>query len=64
MDMTFIEYVTLKRIEKAKELLSGTSESTSRIAAFAGYKDANYFRFVFKKTTGLTPKEYRVNHRA
>lgn len=59
MDMTFIEYVTLKRIEKAKELLIGTKESTSRIASLAGYKDSNYFRFVFKKTTGLTPKEYR-----
>ena len=59
MGMTFIEYVTSRRIDKAKQLLTDTHEHTAVIAAMVGYKDPNYFRYVFKKTTGVTPREYR-----
>ena len=59
MDQTFVEYITAKRIEKAKQLLRTTSEHTSAISALVGYKDPNYFRFVFKKIVGCTPREYR-----
>ena len=64
MGMTFIEYVTGRRIERAKELLVTTGKSTSQIAALAGYRDPNYFRSVFKKQTGHTPREYRTVHSA
>lgn len=57
--MTFIEYVTKKRMEKAKKLLSQTQMHSSEIAAAVGYKDPHYFSFVFKKTVGSTPREYR-----
>ena len=59
MDMTFIEYVTKKRMEKAKKLLRQSNLHTAEIAAQVGYKDAHYFSFVFKKTQGCTPREYR-----
>ncbi len=59
MNMTFIEYVTKKRMEKAKKLLRQSNLSTAEIAAQSGYKDAHYFSFVFKKTQGCTPREYR-----
>lgn len=59
MNMTFIEYVTNKRMEKAKKLLRNSNMSTAEIAAQTGYKDAHYFSFVFKKTQGCTPREYR-----
>ena len=59
MQMTFIEYVTKKRMEKAKKLLSQTQMHSSEIAAAVGYKDPHYFSFVFKKTVGSTPREYR-----
>ena len=59
MQKTFIEYVTGKRMEKAKKLLRGTDKSTSEIAAEVGYKDPHYFSFVFKKTQGCSPREYR-----
>lgn len=59
MDMTFIEYVTQKRMEKAKKLLRQTTLHTAEIASQVGYKDAHYFSFVFKKTVGSTPREYR-----
>jgi two-component system response regulator YesN len=59
MQMTFIEYVTKKRMEKAKKLLVQTHLHSSEIAGEVGYKDPHYFSFVFKKTVGCTPREYR-----
>ena len=59
MQITFIEYVSKKRMEKAKKLLSQTQLHSSEIAGEVGYKDPHYFSFVFKKTVGCTPREYR-----
>lgn len=59
MDMTFIEYVTKKRMDKAKKLLRQSKRSTADVAAEVGYKDSHYFSYVFKKTQGCTPREYR-----
>ena len=59
MQKTFVEYVTEKRMEKAKKLLAGTDKSSGSIALEVGYKDAHYFSFVFKKTQGMSPREYR-----
>jgi two-component system response regulator YesN len=60
MQVTFIEYVTQKRMEKAKKLLRQTEKHTGDIAIEVGYKDPHYFSFVFKKTQGCTPREYRT----
>lgn len=60
MDVTFIEYVTQKRMEKAKKLLRQTEKHSGDIALEVGYKDPHYFSFVFKKTQGCTPREYRL----
>ncbi len=53
-------YVTRMRIEKAQELLCHTSLKINEIAAIAGYSDYKYFSYVFKRVTGLTPSEYRL----
>ena len=60
MEVTFIEYVTQKRMEKAKKLLRQTEKASRDIAQEVGYKDPHYFSFVFKKTQGCTPREYRT----
>ena len=60
MNMTFVEYVTQKRMEQARKLLRRTQKHQSEIAAEVGYKDSHYFSFVFKKTVGCTPREYRM----
>lgn len=60
MQKTFIEYVTGRRMERAKHLLNTTDRSSGDIAAEVGYKDPHYFSFVFKKTQGLSPREYRT----
>ncbi|MGN0205371.1 MAG: response regulator [Coprococcus sp.] len=59
MQKTFVEYVTEKRIEKAKKLLRQTDKTSGEIAKAVGYKDAHYFSFVFKKLQGCSPREYR-----
>jgi len=63
MQKTFIEYVTEKRIEKARKLLRQTDKSSGEIARLVGYKDAHYFSFVFKKLQGCSPREYRAEKR-
>lgn len=60
MQLTFVEYVTQKRMEKAKKLLRQTEKHSGEIALEVGYKDPHYFSFVFKKTQGCTPREYRM----
>ncbi len=60
MQMTFVEYVTRKRMEKARELLRDTDMRANEIALAVGYKNPHYFSFVFKKTQGCTPREYRA----
>lgn len=60
MESTFVEYVTAKRMEKARKLLKTTDKSSGEIAMLAGYKDPHYFSFVFKKNHGLSPREYRM----
>ena len=56
---TFIEYLTSKRIEQACRLLRESNMRSSDIAASVGYNDPHYFSFLFKKTQGCTPRDYR-----
>lgn len=56
------EYISLERINKAKDLLVTTSDSMQNIATATGFDTAQYFSLVFKKTTGVSPSEYRRSH--
>ena len=60
---SFINYLTGVRLEKAKELLSSTDLKLSAIALEIGYNEPNYFSHVFRKSEGMTPKEYRNLYR-
>lgn len=60
MGKTFIEYLTEVRMEKAKQYLACSSMKTLEISYEVGYKDPHYFSYIFKKTQGCTPKEYRA----
>ena len=59
MGKTFVEYLTEIRMEKAKELLVCSSLKTSEVGYQVGYKDPHYFSYIFNKTLGGSPKEYR-----
>ena len=56
---TFIKYLTDFRMTKAKELLRCTGKRSSEISLEVGYKDPHYFSYLFKKTQGMTPTQYR-----
>jgi two-component system response regulator YesN len=59
--VTFVEYLTRLRMEKAKELLLCSDCSSTEIGYTVGYKDPHYFSSLFKKMYGCTPKEYRMH---
>ena len=58
---TIIKYLTDYRIGHAKELLRCTNKRSSEIAQEVGYKDPHYFSYLFKKSQGMTPTQYRGN---
>ena len=57
---TFVEHLTSRRMELARTLLRTTDQRSGEIAAAVGYKDPHYFSFLFKKTQGCTPRDYRA----
>ncbi|MEG1505282.1 MAG: response regulator, partial [Lachnospiraceae bacterium] len=56
--ITFIEALTKKRIEKAKELFQTTQMRSYEIAEEVGYSDPHYFSSTFKKYVEESPTEY------
>lgn len=58
-ECNFIDYLMDLRMGKAKELLTETEGLIREIAEQVGYTNVNSFVRIFKKTTGLTPSEYR-----
>ena len=57
--MSFKNYIIQKRIEIAKDLLRNTNLPINTIADNVGYGNYSYFTRIFKKTTNMTPIEYR-----
>ena len=56
---TPLAYLQHLRIEKAKQLLESSLETINEITWQVGYEDINSFRRLFKKNTGMSPKEFR-----
>ena len=52
-------YLNEYRIQKSYEMLNATTCSIAEVALSCGFQSPSYFTYVFRKTTGLTPKEYR-----
>lgn len=57
--ISFNDYLSSVRIEKAKQLLTTTGEPASRICEKVGVFNVTYFSTLFKKTQGMTPSQYR-----
>lgn len=55
----FKEYLTNIRLQKAIRLLSTTDISITEIAGICGFSDGNYFGDVFRKSFGMSPRNYR-----
>lgn len=58
---TFIEYLTNVRLENAKRLMRETDMKGYDIAYECGFSDPHYFSYIFKKNTGLSPREYKLS---
>ncbi len=56
---SFIQFVTEKRIDFAKNLLRTTNLQIQTVAQHCGILDVHYFSKMFKAKVGKTPKEYR-----
>jgi len=54
-------YVQALRIEAAKALLEQGDRPIQAISAEIGYEDVGFFRTLFKRSTGMTPAEYRAH---
>jgi len=59
MGMSPLEYLTLLRVEYAKELLATTGLTIREISTQSGYYDPGSFIRRFKQVTGETPLQYR-----
>ncbi len=57
------KYLTVLRVDKAKELLTKTQASVKEIALMVGYADSSVFVRNFKASTSMTPGQYRSNMR-
>ena len=59
MGMSPLDYLTLLRVEHAKELLASTELTIRDVSAQVGYYDSGSFTRRFKQITGETPLQYR-----
>jgi two-component system response regulator YesN len=62
LGISFSDYLTNLRIDKAKGMLKDIKYNISEISNKVGYNDSKYFCRIFKTQVGVTPKEYRKLH--
>ena len=58
---TVTEYITTQRIRHACSLLENSRLQIQTVAQHCGFEDIHYFSKLFKRHTGLSPKQYRQN---
>lgn len=61
--LSLSEYMIQKRISLAKQLLETTDLSIVEISQRTGFSYSSYFVRIFKKKAGVTPQQYRQEHR-
>lgn len=61
--MSYINYISLLRLEYAVQLLIETNLKVSEIAVKCGYHDSSYFNRSFCRKYGTTPEQYRKGHK-
>jgi len=57
--MTLLQYITMAKIERAKKLLREGNLKNYQICDLLGFKDVEYFGKLFKKHTGVLPRDYK-----
>lgn len=59
LGVTFVDYLSRLRVQRAKELLEKTDKSVSEIAELSGFVNPSGFTRVFKAHIGISPSQYR-----
>ena len=62
-NMTVSNYILSVKINESKSLLKYTNRSISSISVYLGFSSQSHFNRTFKKFTGSTPLEYRLNEK-
>jgi two-component system, response regulator YesN len=62
--VTFCEYLLKNRVDRARDLLAGSSVPVKNVAFSVGFNDVSYFARVFHRLAGMTPSTFRVMHGA
>ncbi len=60
---TLPAYINQQKITEAKQLLLFTDMSLSEITQYLSFSSQSYFQTIFKKITGNTPMEYRLENK-
>ena len=61
LNVNYTEYLLAVRIRKAEKLLAEKDYRVYEVAEMVGFSNSQYFNQCFKKSTGLTPGEFRKN---
>lgn len=62
--VTFKEYVNYIRIKQAVQALLTTDDSITKIAVDCGFNSSNYFKDIFRKINGVSPRAFRKQSKA
>lgn len=57
--LSLSDYIKLCRLNKAKDLLNKTDDTVQVIAQKVGFDTSQYFSMVFRKSTGISPRDFR-----
>ena len=57
------EYITIRRVERSKDLLKNTSDAVITISEKCGFSNLSNFNRIFSRITGTSPSKYRKLHR-
>ena len=57
--MNIINYINIRKMEKAKELLGEKNMIVKDVAYALGFEEQSYFNRMFNKYFGVNPKEYK-----
>lgn len=60
--ITFREYLTRYRLNKAKQMLEGSADTELKVALDVGFSDMKQLTAAFKKYYGMTPSQYRKSY--
>lgn len=63
MELPLSVYILHLRLTKAREYLTNTKKSIEEISALCGFSCANYFGLIFKRHSGLSPRNFRNHQR-